>query len=71
MTGITAIGIDEIAYRKGYKHVTLVDQINEEYKRLLSVGENRSEESLRGFSRGLSEEVKGGIRFVCSDMWQP
>ena len=71
MTGITAIGIDEIAWRKGHRYVTLVYQINEECKRLLYVGENRSEESLRGFFRGLSEEVKGGIRFVCSDMWQP
>jgi transposase len=71
MTGITAVGIDEIAWRKGHRYVTLVNQINEEYKRLLYVGENRSEESMRGFFRRLSEEVKGGIRFVCSDMWQP
>jgi transposase len=51
--------------------VTLVYQINEECKRLLYVEQNRSDESLRSFFRGLSEEEKGGIRCVCSEMWQP
>jgi transposase len=52
MTGITAIGIDEIAWRKGHRYVTLVYQINEECKRLLYVGENRSEERACGGSSG-------------------
>jgi transposase len=71
MTGITAIGIDEIAWRKGHRYVTLVYQIHEGCKRLLYVGKDRTEASLRGFFQELSEEVKGGIQFVCSDMWQP
>ncbi len=71
MTIITASGIDEIAWRKGHRYVLLVYQINEGCKRLLSVGQNRTEESLRGLFQGLSEEANGGIRFVCSDMRQP
>ena len=70
MTGITAIGIDEIAWRKGHRYVTLVYQINEGCKRLLYVGKDRTEASLRGFFAPLSAEVKAGIQFVCSDMWQ-
>ena len=32
---VTAIGIDEISRRKGHKYVTLVDEINAGYRRLL------------------------------------
>jgi transposase len=35
------------------------------------VAQERTEESLRGFFTMLSDEVRTGIRFVCSDMWQP
>ena len=65
MTRITAIGIEEIAWRKVHKYVTLVYQLNEECKRLLYVGQNRSDESLRGFLQRspagatLSEGVAG------------
>lgn len=37
MTGITAIGVDEISVRKGHRYITLVYQINEHCKRLLWV----------------------------------
>jgi transposase len=49
----------------------LVYQIEDGLKRLLWVGEDRSEDSLRGFFIMLSHEVRAGIRFVCSDMWKP
>jgi hypothetical protein len=60
MTGITAIGIDQISWRMGDKSVTLVYPINEMCKRLLYVGTDRTEASLRGYLQPLSEEVKGG-----------
>lgn len=69
--GIEAIGVDEIQWQRGHRYLTLVYQIEDGMKRLLWVAEERTEESLRGFFRTLSEEVRGAIRFVCSDMWQP
>ena len=37
LSGITAIGVDEIAWRKGHKYLTLVYQINPGCTRLLWV----------------------------------
>jgi transposase len=68
---VTAIGIDEIAWQKGHRYLTLVYQIDEGCKRLLWVGRERTEASLRGFFQILPENVAKGITFVCSDMWKP
>ena len=40
-------------------------------RRLLWVGLDRTEESLRGFFRTLNDEAKASIRYLCSDMWRP
>ena len=69
--GIEAIGVDEIQWQRGHRYLTLVYQIEGGMKRLLWVAEERTEESLRGFFKILTDEVRGSIRFVCSDMWQP
>ena len=37
LSGIEAIGVDEVAYRKGHKYLTLVYQIDEDSRRLLHV----------------------------------
>jgi transposase len=71
LDGITAIGVDEIARAKGHKYVTLVYQIAGDTKRLLWVGQDRTEETLRGFFRWLTPKRAGLIEFVCSDMWKP
>jgi transposase len=68
---IEAIGIDEIAWRKGHKYLTLVYQIDAGRKRLLFVARERTEESLRCFFRLLPQRVARGLRFVCSDLWKP
>jgi transposase len=68
---VAAIGIDEIAWRKGHKYLTLVYQIDEGCKRLLWIGRERTEDSLRRFFRILPQPVAGGIEFVCSDLWKP
>jgi transposase len=68
---IRAIGIDEIAWRKGYKYLTLVYQIDAGCKRLLWIGKERTEGSLRSFFRVLPAKVAQGIEFVCSDLWRP
>ena len=49
----------------------MVYQIDEGCKRLLWIGRERTEDSLRGFFHVLPEDVRKGIRFVCSDMWKP
>jgi transposase len=69
-SGITAMGVDEIHWRKG-RYLTLVYQINEGVKRLLFVAENREETSLRKFFIWLGAQKSAQIRFICSDMWQP
>jgi transposase len=69
-SGIEAIGVDEIQWSRGHKYLTLVYQIDDGLKRLLWVGSERTEATLRGFFQILSDEARAGIRFVCSDMWQ-
>lgn len=71
LDGIQAIGVDEIQWQRGHRYLTLVYQIEDGLKRLLWVAQERTEASLRGFFTMLSDEVRTGIRFVCSDMWQP
>lgn len=71
LEGVSAIGVDEIARAKGHKYVTLVYQIAGSQKRLLYVGKDRSEESLRGFFSWFGMERSKMIEFVCSDMWKP
>lgn len=68
---IEALGVDEIAWRKGHQYLTLVYQIDEGRKRLLYVGRNRTEASLRTFFGIMPRRVARGLRFVCSDLWKP
>ena len=70
LSGIEAIGVDEIQWHRGHHYLTLVYQIDEGMKRLLWIAQDRTEQSLRGFFQILSEEVRLAIRFVCSDMCQ-
>jgi len=68
---IEALGIDEIAWRKGHRYLTLVYQIDAGCKRLLWIGRERTEESLKSFFRILPQRVAARVRFVCSDLWRP
>ena len=70
LEGITAIGVDEIQWRKGHKYLTLVYQIDQECVRLLWIGLERTEDSFNEFFNILAEKSEG-IKFVCSDMWKP
>jgi transposase len=71
MDGITAIGVDEVLWRRGHKYLTLVYQLDEGCKRLLWIGRERTEQTFRGFFDLLGEARSAAIRFVCSDMWKP
>jgi len=71
---VEAIGLDEVQWHKGHEYLTLVYQIDIGYRRLLWVGEKRTQETLMGFFKEFSafnEEFASRIKFVCSDMWKP
>jgi len=71
LSGITALGVDEIQHRKGHKFLTLVYQIDGHCRRLLWMGEERKERTLKAFFTWFGEERSAALRFVCSDMWRP
>ena len=70
LTNVTALGVDEIAWRKGHTYATVVYQINQGCKRLLWVGEKRTAKTLLKFFRWPGKERSAGIEFVASDMWK-
>jgi len=70
LDGVTAIGVDEIAWKKGHKYLTVVYQIDEGCRRLLWVGQNRTIKTLLRFFRWFGKERTALIQFVCSDMWK-
>ncbi|MFQ5927963.1 MAG: ISL3 family transposase [Terriglobia bacterium] len=71
LSGIGALGIDEIQWRRGHQYLTLVYQIDAHQKRLLWVGKDRKVKTLLGFFRWLGKERSAALRFICSDMWRP
>jgi transposase len=71
LSGVTAIGVDEIQYRKGHNYLTLVYQINEGARRLLYVGKERTAKTLLRFFRERGPAWCENVRYVCSDMWKP
>jgi transposase len=71
LEGMQAIGVDEIQWQRGHHYLTLVYQIDEGCKRLLYIGLDRTAASLRGFFEGVGAQVAAGLKYVCSDMWQP
>lgn len=74
MAGVSALGVDEVQWRKGHKYLTLVYQLDQGCRRLLWVGQERTAASFKAFFREMKAyqaEFCAGIRFLCSDMWQP
>lgn len=71
LSGVEAIGVDEIQWRRGHKYLTLVYQIDSKCKRLLWIGEERKEATLNRFFDWFGAERSGQLQFVCSDMWKP
>lgn len=71
LSGVTAIGVDEIHQGRARGFLTVIYQIDPHCRRLLWVGPKRTQATLR---RGLAElgpQVVRGLKFVCSDMWKP
>ena len=70
LDGIEAIGVDEVLWHRGHKYLTVVYEIADGCKRLLWVGEERKEATIRAFFDEFGDHAKG-LKFVCSDMWRP
>jgi transposase len=74
LEGVQAIGVDEIHWGKSKRadnFLTVIYQIDSHCRRLLWVGKRRTQATLRRGLAALGKEVVQGLRFVCSDMWQP
>ncbi len=71
LTNVEAIGVDEVAYRKGHHYMTLIYQIDGTCRRLLGVVEGRKVKSLIRFFFDFGRENCASIKVVCSDMWKP
>ena len=63
------IGIDEIAYEKGHKYLTVVRDIN--LGKVIWIGKARKKETLDRFFKELGAEKSWNIQTVVCDMWDP
>jgi len=71
LSGISAIGVDEIQWQRGHHYLTLVYQIDEHCKRLLWIGQNRKVKTLLRFFLWFGKQRGSALEFICSDMWKP
>ena len=63
------IGVDEIAYEKSHKYLTVVRDVD--LGKVIWVGKGRKKETLDQFFKGLGLRKSFNIRFVVVDMWDP
>jgi transposase len=73
LSGVTALGVDEVQFHRGHKYMTLVYQIDKGSRRLIWVGKDRTMKTLRRFYADmwhLDRKFRKGIKVVCSDMWK-
>lgn len=76
LDGVEALGVDELHWGRGKKsanYVTLIYQIDAGMRRLLWVGQRRTQATLKaGFTEleTRCEGLLGGLKVVCSDMWK-
>jgi len=70
LSGVTALGIDEIQFARGQQYLTVVYQLCGDVRRLLFVGQGRQSGSLEVFFVAMGKAWCGQITHVCTDMWQ-
>jgi transposase len=63
------IGVDEIAYDKGHKYLTVVRDL--ELNGVIWVGLNRKKETLDEFFNEIGEQKQALVELVVVDMWDP
>jgi transposase len=66
---VAYVGIDEKAYRKGHRYVTIVNDLDSGH--VLYVAAEREQASLDGFWKILTQEQLSNIKGVALDMWEP
>jgi transposase len=71
LSGVEAIGVDEIQWKRGHNYLTLVYQIDAGSRRLLWVARERTENALHRFFDVLGARIMPTLKYVCSDMWGP
>lgn len=71
LSEVTALGVDEIAWRHGHNYLTLVYQIDAGNTRLLWIGKDRTMKTLLRFFHFFGEQRSLKLQYVCSDMWKP
>ena len=74
LDNVNALGVDEIAWHKGHNYLTLVYQIDAGMRRLLWVGEKRTQATMKEFftdMAAMKPDFATGIKVICSDMWKP
>lgn len=74
LEAVHSIGIDEIYWGRGKRadsFLTVIYQIDQHCRRLLWVGGRRTKATLRRGLAALGPQMLSGLRYVCSDMWQP
>ncbi len=74
LEGIRSIGLDEIHWGQGKRadsFLTVIYQIDGHCRRLLWVGRRRTKATLHRGLKVLGPQVLSGLRYICSDMWQP
>jgi transposase len=70
LDGITAIGVDELSWKKGHKYLTVVYQVDRNCRRLLWIGRDRTAVTFGKFFDWLGAERTAALEFVISDMWK-
>jgi transposase len=70
LKNVESIGVDEIAWKKGHKYLTLVYQIDAHYTRLLWIGKDRTVKTFLKFFRKFGKENTNKLKHICSDMWR-
>jgi transposase len=68
-TGLRILAVDEIAYAKYHRYLTVV--IDYETGRVVWTSEGRSKETLLEFFNQMPEETRANIEAVAMDMWEP
>ena len=69
LSGVTEIGMDEFAIRKGHRYATVI--VEPRTRRVLWVGHGHGREDIRPFFELLGPEGRERIEAAVMDMWEP